>query len=116
MPQLRKDPITKRWVIVLNEQAKGPKDFTTTEEQTELGDCPFCPGQESKTPPEILSYREPNTLPNQIGWKMRVIPNRFPALQIEGDLDRTGIGIYDMINGVGAHEVLIESPEPQAGF
>jgi len=63
------------------------------------------------TPPEILSYREPNTLPNQPGWRVRVVPNRYPALQIEGDLDRTGLGIYDMMNGIGAHEVIIETPD-----
>jgi len=45
-----------------------------------------------------------------MGWHLRVVPNKFPALQIEGDLDREGEGIYDRMNGIGAHEVIIESP------
>ena len=116
MPQLRKDPVTKRWVIVVHEQARKPGDFTWKKDNKQSGKCPFCPGAEANTPPEVMSYREPNTLPNQTGWKVRVIPNKFPALQIEGDLDRTGIGIYDMMNGVGAHEVIIETPEHEQGF
>ena len=44
------------------------------------------------------------------GWQVRVVANKFPALQVEGELDRRGLGIYDMSNGIGAHEVLIESP------
>ncbi len=116
MPQLRKDPITKRWVIINHERARGPKDFPVVKTQIQSGSCPFCPGKEGSTPPEVMSYRETNTLPNQPGWQVRVIPNKFPALQIEGDLDRTGLGIYDMMNGVGAHEVIIETPVHEAGF
>lgn len=110
MPQLRKDPITKRWVIIVHENPKGPKDFKISKDPLTSNSCPFCPGHEKTTPPEILSYREPNTMPNQPGWRVRVVPNRYPALQIEGDLDRTGLGIYDMMNGIGAHEVVIETP------
>lgn len=116
MPQLRKDPVTKRWVITILENPKGPRDFPTLSKQLEGNDCPFCSGHEAQTPPEVMSYREPNTLPNQPGWRVRVVPNRYPALQIEGDLDRTGIGLYDMMNGVGAHEVIIETPDHLGGF
>jgi UDPglucose--hexose-1-phosphate uridylyltransferase len=116
MPQLRKDPVTKRWVIIVHEQAKGPADFPALPAPRRGNSCPFCPGKEGSTPPEVLSYREANTLPNEPGWQVRVVPNRYPALQIEGDLDRTGIGLYDMMNGVGAHEVIIESPDHEAGF
>ncbi|MFZ2957346.1 MAG: galactose-1-phosphate uridylyltransferase [Candidatus Ozemobacteraceae bacterium] len=115
MPQLRKDPVTKRWVIIVHENVRGPKDFLIPAEIRKSGTCPFCPGNESLTPPEVMSYREPNTLPNQSGWKVRVVPNRYPALQIEGDLDRTGIGLYDMMNGIGAHEVIIETSDHVIG-
>lgn len=111
MPQLRKDPVTKRWVIVVHENSRGPKDFPPVKEIKRSGNCPFCPGNEKLTPAEVMSYREVNTLPNQPGWKVRVVPNRYPALQIEGDLDRTGIGLYDMMNGIGAHEVIVETPD-----
>jgi UDPglucose--hexose-1-phosphate uridylyltransferase len=63
------------------------------------------------TPAEIDSIRESSTLPNTAGWRVRVVPNKFPALQIEGDLNRRGMGIYDISNGVGAHELLIETPD-----
>ncbi|NLI77963.1 MAG: galactose-1-phosphate uridylyltransferase [Candidatus Riflebacteria bacterium] len=116
MPQLRKDPVTKRWVITIHENPKGPRDFPVLPTDTNGHNCPFCPGHESQTPQEVMSYREPNTLPNQPGWRVRVVPNRYPALQIEGDLDRTGIGLYDMMNGIGAHEVIIETPDHHGGF
>jgi UDPglucose--hexose-1-phosphate uridylyltransferase len=51
---------------------------------------------------------------NAPGWSVRVVPNKFPALEIEGSLDRRGEGVYDKMNGVGAHEVVIESPDPTA--
>jgi UDPglucose--hexose-1-phosphate uridylyltransferase len=111
MPQLRKDPVTKRWVIVLQENSLKPADFQVCPDSSSGNSCPFCPGHEAKTPPEILSLRAGNTEPNQPGWNVRVIPNKFPALEPEGDLDRTGLGIYDMMNGIGAHEVIIETPE-----
>ena len=72
--------------------------------------CPFCPGHEQKTPPELLAYRN-GSEPNGPGWSLRVVPNKFPALRVEGGLDRQGDGIYDKMNGVGAHEVFIETPE-----
>ena len=75
------------------------------------GFCPFCPGNEAKTPPEILAYRSNGTAPNSAGWTVRVVPNKFPALGIEGDLGRKGEGLFDKMNGIGAHEVIIESPE-----
>lgn len=116
MPQLRKDPVTKRWVILLHEQKKLPADFKIEHAPKQTNKCPFCPGNENMTPVELMSYRSENTLPNEPGWQVRVIPNRFPALQIEGDLDRMGLGVYDMMNGVGAHEVIIESPNHEDGF
>ncbi len=72
--------------------------------------CPFCEGQEDKTPPEILAYRDFGSRPNGPGWRIRVVPNRFPALKIEGSLNKRGDGIYDVMDGIGAHEVIIESP------
>ncbi len=112
MPQLRKDPVTREWVIIATERSRRPTDFKLSEElegkPSYSPNCPFCPGNEMMTPPEVLSYRSPNTAPNTPGWWVRVVPNKFPALAIEGDLDRTGVGMYDMMNGIGAHEVIIE--------
>jgi len=110
MPDLRKDPIVGRWVIVAKSRARRPHDFDTSPVRRPTAFCPFCEGQEDKTPPEILAYRRPGTAPNTPGWRVRVVPNKFPALEIEGDLNKRGEGIYDMMRGVGAHEVIIESP------
>lgn len=111
MPELRKDPITGRWVIIATERAQRPGDFAR-EQVRPSGDrfCPFCPGHEEKTPPEVLSFRTHGSR-NEPGWSLRAIPNKFPALRVEGELDREAEGLYDRMNGVGAHEVIIESPD-----
>jgi UDPglucose--hexose-1-phosphate uridylyltransferase len=114
MPDLRKDPITGRWVIIATDRAKRPTDFVRESPKTSGGFCPFCYGNESKTPPEILSYRSDGSAPNTPGWVVRVVPNKFPALGIEGDLGRKGEGLFDKMNGIGAHEVIIETPEHTA--
>jgi len=112
MPELRKDPVIGRWVIIATERAKRPSDFKVEpERQVGVNNCPFCEGREELTPPEILAYRENGTAPNTPGWRVRVVPNKFPALQVEGDLDRRGEGMFDKMNGIGAHEVIIETPK-----
>ncbi|WP_447974314.1 galactose-1-phosphate uridylyltransferase [Nitrospira sp. Kam-Ns4a] len=115
MPELRRDPVVGRWVII---SAQRPGDFTRHQLAGPAagGQCPFCPGQESLTPPEILAYRPPGSPANQPGWHVRVVPNQFPALQIEGELGREGVGLYDRMNGIGAHEVIIETPEHKASL
>jgi UDPglucose--hexose-1-phosphate uridylyltransferase len=112
MPDLRKDPIVGRWVIIAHERAKRPDDFRMESPPSESpATCPFCEGREDRTPPEILAYRGFGSRPNGPGWRIRVVPNRFPALKIEGSLNKRGEGIYDMMAGIGAHEVIIESPQ-----
>lgn len=111
MPELRKDPIIGRWVIIATERAQRPSAFTTKPEEKKGGFCPFCIGNEEHTPPEVLAYRPPDTLKDTKGWWLRVVPNKFPALQIEGQIKRVGEGMYDKMNGIGAHEVVIESPD-----
>jgi len=114
LPELRKDPIAGRWVIISTDRAKRPTDFAR--ESVEIkgnGFCPFCAGNENKTPPEVLAYGRNGTGPNSPGWTVRVVPNKFPALGIEGDLNREGEGLFDKMNGVGAHEVIIETPDHQ---
>ena len=112
MPELRKDPITGRWVIIATERAKRPSDFVRDKVQIRgSGFCPFCSGNETKTPPEIIAYRSDGSSRNAPGWSLRVVPNKFPALGIEGPLSRQGEGLYDKMSGIGAHEVIIETPD-----
>ena len=111
MPELRKDPITGRWVIISTDRAKRPSDFAREPERKMGTNCPFCAGNEAKTPPEVLAYRTNGDVPNGPGWNVRVVPNKFPALGIEGALDKRGEGLFDRMNGIGAHEVIIETPD-----
>jgi UDPglucose--hexose-1-phosphate uridylyltransferase len=112
MPELRKDPISGRWVIISVERGKRPSDFISPSQRRKAaGFCPFCPGNEHTAPPEIMAFRPASTAPNSAGWSLRVVPNKFPALQIQGDLNKMGEGVFDKMTGVGAHEVIIETPE-----
>ncbi|MGZ3605724.1 MAG: galactose-1-phosphate uridylyltransferase, partial [Thermodesulfobacteriota bacterium] len=113
MPQLRQDPTTKEWVIIAAERSKRPHDFIKTKTLIEKPpykeDCPFCQGNEHLTPHESLAYRS-GGLADSKGWWVRVIPNKFPALSPEGSLVREEGGFFRMMDGVGIHEVVIESP------
>lgn len=111
MPELRKDPVIGRWVIISTERGKRPSDFAPIEEKKKGGFCPFCYGNEDKTPPEIFAIRPDKSSHDKPGWTLRVVPNKYPALRIEGQLNRQGDGIYDKMNGIGAHEVIIETPD-----
>jgi UDPglucose--hexose-1-phosphate uridylyltransferase len=112
MPELRKDPVVGRWVVIATERVRGPSDFARHPEARRGGPCGLCPGREPETPPEVLAYRDPpDAAPDSPGWRVRAVPNKFPALRIEGDLERRGRGIYDLMNGIGAHEVIVDSPD-----
>ncbi|MCP4684006.1 MAG: galactose-1-phosphate uridylyltransferase [bacterium] len=110
MPELRKDPIIGRWVIISTERRQRPTSFSPVIRSKEAARCPFCPGNEDATPPEVMAYRQSGSEPNRPGWRLRVISNKYPALKVEGPLDRQPQGIYDKMNGIGAHEVIIETP------
>lgn len=110
MSELRWDPIKLHWVIIATERARRPRDFHFEDETKGITACPFCYGNEDKTPPEIFAIR-PSGLPNVANWSVRVIPNKYPALRVEGELNNRGYGMYDVMNGIGAHEVIIETPD-----
>jgi len=111
MSELRYDPLQHRWVIISTERGARPSDLHDTTKYNHVKVCPFCEGHESKTPPEIWAYRDPHTPPNSPGWKVRVIPNKYPALTIGPEGKRIGVGYYDLIEGTGAHEVIVETPQ-----
>jgi UDPglucose--hexose-1-phosphate uridylyltransferase len=116
VPELRRDPIVGRWVIISTERARRPSDFDVRPPERRPGPCVFCPGQESRTPGEVWALRPVASAPNSPGWQVRVVPSRFPALRIEGELEPSGEGLYDRMNGVGAHEVVIEAPQHDASI
>jgi UDPglucose--hexose-1-phosphate uridylyltransferase len=114
MPELRKDPVMGRWVIIATERSKRPHDFQHAQERRRGGPCVFCAGREEETPAEVLAYRNNGSSRDSAGWSVRVVPNKFPALRIEGELGRRGEGLYDVMNGLGAHEVIVETPDHAA--
>ena len=113
MAEVRRDPIIGRWVIVANrEESRKPEAYTKENHRKDHAHiCQFCGGREHLTPFEVDAVRLGGSQPNQPGWNARVVPNKFPALRIEGNLDKRAEGVYDISNGVGAHEVLIETPD-----
>lgn len=113
--ELRKDPIVGRWVIIAPERLTRPQNVNHSDELPGDTFDPFLEGHEDATTPEIMSYRNSGHA-NQPGWRVRVVPNKFPALTVEGQLEKRGIGIYDMMTGIGAHEVIIECPHREANM
>jgi UDPglucose--hexose-1-phosphate uridylyltransferase len=110
MSQFRKDVFTGRWVIVAETEAVRPGDFRFKKFTRETTFCPFCETHEASTPPEIYAIRPGGSDPNSPGWKVRVVPNSQLRLRIEGDLSRRPEGFHDLMNGIGADEVIVETP------
>lgn len=111
MGEFRRDPVSGRWVIIASDRPSKPTDFHVEKTLPSGGFCPFCEGNEDKTPNEIAALRDADSAPDRPGWRVRVVPNKFPALRVEGALDKRGDGMYDLMAGVGAHEVIIEHPQ-----
>ena len=113
MPELRRDPITARWTIIATERAWRPRDFMhDPQTPPSPSRSPFAPGNEHLTPPEIYALRPDGSAPDGPGWQIRVIPNKYPVLAVEGGLEPRPEGMFDQMNGLGAHEIIIESPDP----
>jgi UDPglucose--hexose-1-phosphate uridylyltransferase len=109
---LRKDPVTQRWVVISPDRNGVPRpELPTPPPRLPAEACPFCPGSESKAGSEIYVEREPGTVRDGRGWWVRVIPDKYPILHIEGGLGKSAEGMYDSMNAIGAHEILIETPE-----
>jgi len=111
MSQMRKDIFTDRWVIVADADSADPANFRYKKFIRGKGFCPFCEGNEASTPPEVFAIRKPGTQANTRGWAVRVVPNSNPRLRIEGELGRRPEGFHDLMNGVGAHEIIVETPQ-----
>lgn len=124
MPELRKDPIVDRWVIISPGRVNRPHEFKFKIDRSVRDVDPFAEGNESATPPEIAAYRNADSKPNEPGWRVRVIANRYPAL-VDADTDISNAhgpseqhpaGLYEMLPGVGAHEVIVECPQSESNM
>ena len=110
MPELRQNRFTKEWVIIATERAKRPKDLVMQRPLRHLpkydAKCPFCPGNENLTPPELLRVSAGRNV-----WQVRVVPNKFAALLHNQEPVRTVHRSKRTINGFGFHEVIVETPD-----
>src|SRR4030042_1999324 len=115
MADLRKEPVTRTWVVVTTDHPKGPSDYLPFkppyQPQEAEGLCPFCPGHEEMTPRETFMLSGEGG-----GWAVRVIPNKFPFFHIEGEFDRRPEGMYDVMEAIGAHEIVVETPGHKQNF
>jgi UDPglucose--hexose-1-phosphate uridylyltransferase len=115
MSELRREPINRMWVVITTDHPKGPSDYLPFkppyQSQPQERPCPFCPGNEWMTPSETFSLNGEGG-----GWSVRVVPNKSPFFHIEGDFDRKAEGMYDLMEAIGAHEILIESPRHHDHF
>lgn len=115
MAELRREPITRMWVVVTNDNPKGPPDYLSFKppyrSQETAAPCPFCPGNESMTPKEVFSFRQDGG-----GWSVRVFPNKYPFFHVEGGYDRRAEGMYDVMEAIGAHEIIVEAPGHTQGL
>jgi UDPglucose--hexose-1-phosphate uridylyltransferase len=108
---LRKDPVTQRWVVISPDRDAVPyPEPSATPPGLPAEACPFCSGNEAQTGAEIYAEREPGSSKNRPGWWVRVVPDKHPILHIEGGLEKSAEGMYDGMNAIGAHEILIETP------
>ncbi|MEK6691401.1 MAG: DUF4931 domain-containing protein [Nitrospirota bacterium] len=112
--ELRRGPITGVWVVMVKNgtSIEGLLDGWESKRPLPIEDiqpCPFCEGNENDAPSEILAFRK-GGIPNGPGWKIRVVPNKFPIFQIHGELDGKAVGMYDKLGGIGAHEIVVETP------
>lgn len=110
MSELRQDFTTREWVIIAPERAKRSNPLISRKEKKALPEwdenCPFCPGNENRTPSELFRIED-----SQSSWRIRVVPNQYPALAPEGSTTRkVEEGFFKRIEGMGVHEVIIESP------
>jgi UDPglucose--hexose-1-phosphate uridylyltransferase len=107
--ELRQNAATRDWVVIATERAERPDQFRNERRRRRLPpydpNCPFCPGNEEKTPPETYASR----LDGQ--WQVRVMPNKFAAFALRGSRERNTQGLLLSMDGVGAHEVIVESPQ-----
>jgi UDPglucose--hexose-1-phosphate uridylyltransferase len=111
MPKLRRDPITGRQVLIAPERAARPWHINRNEDVERSEDCPFCPGNEAMTPAEVYADRRLDGVPNTPGWRIRVVPNKYPALEAHADFKNRDDSFYRLENALGVHEVIIESPQ-----
>ena len=116
MSELRKDPIVQRWVIIAPDRANRPMQIPRVVQVDESILDPFAEGNEASTPPEVFALRNSGSVPNSPNWRVRVVPNKYPAVQMTESAELQTDGFYQQIVGYGAHEVIIECPHDETNL
>ncbi len=111
MAEFRRDPITGRWVIIAAERAHRPRQLGAADPSSSGEPCPFCAGNEAMTPPEIWAIRADTSPADRPGWRVRVVPNKYPALVCDGPWEGGQNEFYQSQPGLGVHEVIVECPD-----
>ncbi|MDY3556742.1 hypothetical protein R5W24_005912 [Gemmata sp. JC717] len=112
-PQLRRDPVTGRWVLIAPQRAQRPINLPghapTHRTNGERHPCPFCPGQEADTPNEVYAVRDAGTAPDGPGWHLRIVPNMYPAVRPDvGPPAPAAADLFVTAPAFGTAEVLID--------
>ncbi|MCP4574449.1 MAG: DUF4921 family protein [bacterium] len=117
MSQWRQDPLTGRWVVIAEGRHRRPDEFAPAVAGPAAGEtCPFCPGHEHMTTPEITARGRRERAPaGGPGWRMRVFGNMFPAVR-PGDGGPLGEAPWPARPGRGHHEVVVFTPEHGGGL
>lgn len=115
MSELRRDPVAGYWTIIATERSRRPIEFVP-KIPAEERPCPFCEGKEAETTGEVYAIRRAGTKPNAPGWSVRAIRSKMPLLDEPDGTERSGIGLYDVMQASGAHEIIIESPRHAHGL
>ncbi len=117
MPEMRHDPLRGEWTLIAPGRRARPRPphYANATPSSEDPSCPFCPGNESETPPETGAVRDEGTRENAPGWRARCVPNKYPAVG-EGEPAREGKDAFSSLRGGGRHEVLIDSPRHAKGL
>lgn len=111
--ELRRDPVSGRWVIVENRKIDIDALISRSQLQHAANSadaCEYCEHHEYETPSEIYAIRRMGGLANEANWSVRVVPEVYPLLQIHGELNNRGLGLYDLMDGIGAREIIVETP------
>jgi UDPglucose--hexose-1-phosphate uridylyltransferase len=107
MSTLRQDPTTRQWAVLAPRRSARPHERLVVPRPTlpaHDAACPFCPGNEDQTPPEI------DRIERDGAWTVRVVPNLFAALSGDGAAAPSGPPLFREMRGAGSHEVIVESP------
>lgn len=109
MNELRQNIITRDWVVIAKGRSNRPDEFASARkpqapQPSYVAQCPFCEGNETETANETFAIRDAQ------GWRVRVVPNKFPALVPVGEPKRKLSGIFRSMPAVGVQEVVIEHP------